>query len=217
MIILRDLSFFRGKHIVLNNISLSIERKKIVTFLGKSGIGKTTLLHCIAQLEQQYTGYITVDGKELKSLSPHDRAMLVGFVFQHYYLFPHLSVEQNCIQPMMVVRKWRKEQAQKKTDYFLHQLGVENLAHKYPNQLSGGQQQRVALARALCLEPKVLLLDEPTAALDQENTNSISILLQGMREDGMTIVIATHNLGFATTVSDEIYEIKSGTLITVSN
>ncbi|MGC2310200.1 MAG: ATP-binding cassette domain-containing protein [Candidatus Babeliaceae bacterium] len=213
MIILQNVSFSRGKNHLLTSISLQIPQGKIISFLGKSGIGKTTLLRCIAQLESHYTGLIKINGHDIRKIDPLQRAHLVGFVFQHYYLFPHLTVLENCMQPLMVVTSWNKEKAEQQAYNFLKKLSVDDLAEKYPHQLSGGQQQRVALTRALGLQPKVLLLDEPTAALDAENIAIIEKLLKTMKEDGMTLIIASHNETFVKAVSDDIYTLQAGKLI----
>ncbi len=212
MITLENVSFSRNNTPILNNIYLEIPTGSIISILGKSGIGKTTLLRCIAQLEQNYTGLIKINKKDIKSLNSASRAQLLGFVFQQYSLFSHLSILENCVQPLQVVKKWTVEKAQQHAYYFLQQLGVDFLADKYPSQLSGGQQQRVALARALCLHPKVLLLDEPTAALDTENIKNLQLILKKISQQGITIILATHNLDFAKSISDTVYTLQDNTL-----
>ncbi len=164
----------------LFNVSFTIPRGRITAFIGKSGSGKTSLFKCITHLNIPYTGTITYKDSDLSQLSPKQRASIVGFVSQQFDLFPHLSVLQNCIQPLQVVRGISKKEATDIAFKVLSQLDIDALKDTYPAQLSGGQQQRVAIARVLCFDPDVLLFDEPTSALDPQNTSTIAQIMKDL-------------------------------------
>lgn len=197
---------------ILNNISFTIPTGRITLFLGKSGAGKTSLLRCIAALENNYQGTITIDGNEIKALSPKKRAETVGFVFQQFNLFPHLNVLSNCMQPLQVVEKLHADEAETKAREALRLVGLEEHATKSIGQLSGGQQQRVAIARALCLNPKALLLDEPTSALDPGTTNELCALLKNLSSQGITLVLTSHDMGFVSKLMDNVYLLEEGVI-----
>jgi ABC-type polar amino acid transport system ATPase subunit len=198
---------------VLKNVSFTVERGRITSFIGKSGAGKTSLLKCIAQLVTFYKGKILFKGKPLKSLTLRERASCVGFVFQQFNLFPHMTVLENCMHPLFAVFKMTKVQAEEKAREVLKQLAMENFCSAHPSQLSGGQQQRVAIARALCLNPEVLLFDEPTSALDPESTKSLQRLLHNLCEKGITIVLSSHDMPFIKSVLDRVYFLENGQIV----
>ncbi|MBM3886632.1 amino acid ABC transporter ATP-binding protein [Candidatus Dependentiae bacterium] len=198
---------------VLSNVTCAINSNRITLLVGPSGSGKTTLLRCIAGLEQLDEGSITIQNKPLKELSNAERAGKIGFVFQNYSLFPHLSVLENCIQPLLVTKGIDRQKAVKKALPLLKQLGIETLQDFYPRQLSGGQQQRVALARTLCLEPQAILLDEPTSALDPENTVILSTILQKLTKQNVAIIISSQDVPFIKSIAEKICLLEEGKLM----
>lgn len=210
MVVIENLSINN----ILNNISCTVPAGRITTFIGPSGVGKTTLLQTIAQLNnKQHTGQITIDGTNESTLSPQKRAQLIGFVFQDFNLFSHLTVLENCAQPLQVVLKKSPKIAQQHALLILSHLGMEKYAQRYPSQLSGGQQQRVAIARALCLGPKTLLLDEPTSALDPENTNTLITLLQKLKQQNIAIGISSQDTAFIKIIMDRLYLLKTKKIV----
>ena len=194
----------------LNGVSLMIPPKTITALVGPSGTGKTSMMRCIATLENNYSGTILLHGKNVKELAPHERAHKVGMVFQAYNLFPHLTALQNCTLSLIHTMGMTDTEAEKITTQKLELLGIEHLAHRFPHQLSGGQQQRVALARALVLEPEILLLDEPTAALDPFNTANLQRVIVALKERGITIVISTHDTEFVKGIFERSYLFDNG-------
>ncbi len=198
---------------ILNNVSFCLSPGRITTFLGKSGAGKTTILSCITQLQSNYAGAITIDGIDIQTMSSQQRASLIGFVFQQFNLFPHLTVLKNCSQPLQVVLDLSPQEAEKRALEMLSLLGIETLRDKYPSQLSGGQQQRVAIARALGFKPQVLLLDEPTSALDPENTQNIVNIIQELRKSNIVIGITSHDMAFVSSIIDRIYFMQEGSIV----
>ncbi|MBA3954971.1 amino acid ABC transporter ATP-binding protein [Candidatus Dependentiae bacterium] len=213
MLIVNNLSLYYADRLILDTLSLSITPGSITCLTGKSGAGKTSLLYCIAQLKQQYTGSITYAGKDLRALSVQERSGIIGFLFQHYNLFSHLTALENCIQPLMVVKKYSHQQATKEALELLEQLELKHVAHNYPTELSGGQQQRIAIARALLLKPELLLLDEPTAALDRESKNILKKLLLDLKTQGITLVISSHDTPFVQEIADTIYILNHGKIV----
>jgi len=215
MVIAHNLSlrYSRKESLILSDISVSFPIGRITVLLGKSGAGKTSLLRCIAGLEKPIAGSIRINGKELALLSAPERARLVGIVFQQFNLFPHLTVLQNCMQPLMVNSNMFSDDAQTRALHHLKLVEMEAFAHRYPSQLSGGQQQRVAIARALCLEPQVLLLDEPTSALDPASTRALQRLLQQLASQGLAVVISSHDMEFVRNILDRAYLIDQGKVI----
>lgn len=207
-----SLRYSKNENFILNNISAIFPSGRITFLLGKSGSGKTKLLQCLAGLEKPLDGIIMVDGNELGSMSPSQRARHVGIVFQQFHLFPHLTVLQNCIQPM-VVNSFEKNDCSQKALINLKSVTMDTFAHRYPNQLSLGQQQRVAIARAMCLNPPVLLLDEPTSSLDPISTKSLLLLLQQFAGEGLCIVISSHDIKFIRSILDRAYLIDYGEVI----
>ncbi len=206
---------FKTKNIdinVLNNITFNIPQNHITTLIGKSGVGKTTLLRCIAGLEDNYTGTIIVNNQDLKSLLPKQRASYIGFVFQNYNLFPHLTALEDCMQPLMLVLGLSKKDAKTKALETLALFDMASYQSSYPSQLSGGQQQRVALARAMALGPKILLLDEPTSALDPENTNNLVTIIKQLCTTSVTILISSQDMTFVQLIRDYVYVMQDGLL-----
>ncbi len=192
---------------ILDNVSCTLERGTITAFIGKSGVGKTTLLRALAGLLPVNSGSITYNNLSLLSLSAQERASSVGLVFQDNGLFNHLTVLQNCMQPLTVVKKLEPKKAREKVLLLLEQLGIRELDQNYPQQLSGGQQQRVAIARALALEPQILLLDEPTSALDPENVQNLAKLVKEIARTDKAIGLASHDMEFVKAVADSVYSV----------
>ena len=196
---------------IVRNITCTFAQGHITTLIGPSGSGKTTILQTIAQLSQhRYTGSITIEKTEATNIAAHERALLVGFVFQNFNLFPHLTVMQNCTQSLVITKRSTRTAAQKKAQELLDQFGINMLSNRYPHELSGGQQQRVALVRALMLEPKALLLDEPTSALDPENTLLLTEMLKQLARTGIAIILSSQDLYFVQTIQDKIYLLEQG-------
>lgn len=185
--------------VILNGINIEFKSKSIISVLGKSGEGKTTLLRIIANLETYSSGKIEIGEMDK-----------IGMVFQDNQLYPHISILNNLVLPQKIVLGKSKKEAKNLALGTLKKLGVEDLSDSYPGSLSGGEQQRVAIARALVMNNNILLLDEPTSALDGSNTENLLNLLMGLKKEGKTIIIITHDSIFAESVSDEIYELKSG-------
>ncbi len=206
--------WFGGFH-VLRDIDLSVARKERIVICGPSGSGKSTLIRCINRLEEHQSGRIVVDGVELTSdLRSIDAVRAdVGMVFQQFNLFPHLTVLENCTLAQIWVRRRPKAQAEEIAMQFLKRVRIPEQANKYPAQLSGGQQQRVAIARALCMQPKIMLFDEPTSALDPEMIKEVLDTIRNLAEDGMTMLIVTHEMGFARQVADRIIFMDEGQII----
>jgi ABC-type polar amino acid transport system ATPase subunit len=195
---------------ILQEISLEIPEKRITLLLGKSGSGKTTLLRCIAHLEKEYTGEIEYKEQKLSSLSSQERCKVLGFVPQSFALFPHMTILDNCAQPLRL-QGITKETAYEKALIMLDSLDMGKFANRKPHELSGGQQQRAAIARALVLDPTYLLFDEPTSALDPENTELFIELLQGFQGKG--ILIASQDMAFASKILDRAFFMENGSLI----
>ena len=208
-----SLIFPKASKPTLERISCSVRSGKISIFLGISGSGKTTLLKCLAGLFDCPKGAILYDGIAKEELTKLGRIQALGYVSQHYQLFPHMTVYENCIHPQRSVLKKSRKQASEQADHFLGRLGLLHLKERYPSQLSGGQQQRVAIARALGMGSKALLLDEPTSALDPESTEKLKNLLFDLKEEGYTLVIATHDMAFAESVLDDVYFMQEGKLV----
>lgn len=207
MISIRQLTINRQ---ILKNVSRDISTGSITTLIGKSGAGKTTLLRCIAGLQPIAQGNIFLENKNLDDLSAQERAGLIGFVFQNFNLFPNMTALQNCTQPLIVVQQLSPDKARTRALCMLKNLGMDTYQTSYPSQLSGGQQQRVAIARALALGPKVLLLDEPSSALDPENTMILVKLLKQLCNEGITIVLASQDMSFARAIRDQILLVQDG-------
>jgi len=200
---------------VLKDIDLEIVPGEVVVVIGASGSGKSTLIRCINGLEEFQSGDLTVDGHELMPFGKSTKALQkirteVGMVFQQFNLFPHLSVLDNITLAPMKVRGWNREDAEDTAMRLLERVGIADQAEKSPTQLSGGQQQRVALARALAMEPRLMLFDEPTSALDPEMIGEVLDAMRELAKEGMTMVIVTHEMGFAREVADRVIYIHQG-------
>ncbi|MDO5750085.1 MAG: amino acid ABC transporter ATP-binding protein [Rothia sp. (in: high G+C Gram-positive bacteria)] len=212
---LRDVNKFFGEHHVLKNINLSVGAGEVIILLGPSGSGKSTLCRTINRLETISSGSITIDGKELPQ-EGKELARLraeVGMVFQSFNLFAHRSILDNVTLGPRKVRGLSKSQAEEEAMALLRKVGVDSQAHKMPAQLSGGQQQRVAIARALAMKPKVLLFDEPTSALDPEMVNEVLDTMVSLAKEGMTMIVVTHEMGFARKAADRIVFLADGEIV----
>jgi len=204
-----------GDFHVLRDINLRVTGGERIVICGPSGSGKSTMIRCINRLEEHQTGKIVVDGVELTNdLKKIDEVRRdVGMVFQHFNLFPHLTVMQNCTLAPIWVRKMPRREAEQIALHYLTRVKIPEQAAKYPGQLSGGQQQRVAIARALCMNPKIMLFDEPTSALDPEMVKEVLDTMVGLAEDGMTMLVVTHEMGFAREVANRIVFMDEGQII----
>ena len=204
-----------GEFHVLRDINLSVMGKERIVVCGPSGSGKSTLIRCINRLEEHQEGDIIVGGVTLdKNLKNIDQVRKdVGMVFQSFNLFPHLSVLQNCTLAPIWVRKMPKAEAEEIAMEYLRRVKIPEQADKYPGQLSGGQQQRVAIARSLCMTPKIMLFDEPTSALDPEMISEVLDVMVELAETGMTMIVVTHEMGFAKKVADRVIFMDGGEII----
>jgi general L-amino acid transport system ATP-binding protein len=208
-----------GDFHVLRDISMSINKGEVVVVIGPSGSGKSTLIRCINHLEEHQQGRIVVDGIELTDDVRHIDQIRreTGMVFQSFNLFPHLTVLENITLAPIRVRKWKKSQAEERARFFLEKVGIPEQALKYPGQLSGGQQQRVAIARALTMGPKVMLFDEPTSSLDPEVIGEVLEVMVTLAKEGMTMIVVTHEMGFAREVGDRVVFMDAGQIVEVGS
>ncbi|MED4202722.1 amino acid ABC transporter ATP-binding protein [Neobacillus mesonae] len=200
---------------VLNNISIEIKKSEVVVLIGASGSGKSTLLRCLNFLEIKNSGEIEINGQVIDTNKTDLNKVRedMGMVFQHFNLFPHMTVLDNVIEAPVRVKKKSKTEAIEKAMKLLNKVGLADKAYQYPEQLSGGQKQRVAIARALAMEPNVILFDEPTSALDPELVGEVLETMKGLARDGMTMVIVTHEMGFAREVADRVIMLADGKII----
>ena len=194
---------------------MEVNKGEVIVIFGPSGSGKSTFIRCINRLEDHQRGTIIVDGIELtKDMRNIEQIrMETGMVFQQFNLFPHLKVMQNITLAPIQVRKWTKEKAEEKAKELLERVGIPEQVDKFPGQLSGGQQQRVAIARALSMEPKIMLFDEPTSALDPEMIKEVLDVMIGLAKSGMTMLVVTHEMGFAKAVADRMYFFDNGLIV----
>lgn len=208
-----DKSF--GSLKVLKEVTLHVKEKEVVCIIGPSGSGKSTLLRCINLLENVQAGHVIVDGYDLTDPKTDINQVRteVGMVFQHFNLFPHKKVIENITLAPIKVRKWPKEKAEQKALELLNKVGLSDKAYVYPDSLSGGQKQRVAIARALAMEPKVMLFDEPTSALDPEMVQEVLEVMKQLATEGMTMVVVTHEMGFAREVGDRVIFMDDGYIV----
>ena len=214
MIDIENLHESYGDAHILKGIDLHIKEKEVVVIIGPSGSGKSTLLRCINFLEVPTEGTVAVDGILLNGeTNINDVRKEVGMVFQRFNLFPHMTVLQNIMLAPMKVRHIAKEEAEQTAKKLLARVGLADKADSYPPQLSGGQQQRVAIARALAMKPKVMLFDEPTSALDPEMVGEVLDVMKRLAEEGMTMVIVTHEMGFAREVGDRVLFVDGGQIL----
>ena len=204
-----------GDFQVLKDINLEVNQKQKIVVCGPSGSGKSTLIRCINRLEEHQKGRITVDGSELTEDTKDIEKIRaeVGMVFQQFNLFPHLSILDNCTLAPIWVKKMPKKQAEELAMKQLNQVQIADQAKKFPGQLSGGQQQRCAIARALCMEPKIMLFDEPTSALDPEMIKEVLDAMVALAKAGMTMIVVTHEMGFAKEVADEVIFMDEGMIV----
>ena len=204
-----------GDFQVLKDINLEVEKNKKIVVCGPSGSGKSTLIRCINRLEEHQKGKIIVDGITLDENTKNIEQVRaeVGMVFQQFNLFPHLSILDNCTLAPIWVKKMPKQKAEELAMKQLEQVQIADQALKYPGQLSGGQQQRCAIARALCMEPKIMLFDEPTSALDPEMIKEVLDAMVNLAKAGMTMIVVTHEMGFAKEVADEVIFMDEGMII----
>ena len=215
IIVCRDVHKWFGEFHVLRGITTSVRRGEKVVILGPSGSGKSTFIRAINRLEEHQRGDIVVDGVELTNDVRNIEAIRreVGMVFQSFNLFPHLTVMNNIMLAPIKVRKWAQAEAEEVANALLKRVGIPEQADKYPSQLSGGQQQRVAIARALAMQPKIMLFDEPTSALDPEMIKEVLDVMRELATSGMTMLIVTHEVGFAREVADRVFMFDEGTII----
>ena len=197
---------------ILNNVSFEIPKGKITAFIGPSGAGKTSLLKCVANLYSHYTGTLLFQGVPIRELSDKERAHSIGFIFQQFNLFPHMTVLQNCCKPLQLLYKLSSHDAEAKALRVLESLGMGMFKDAYPAKLSGGQQQRVAIARALCLEPQLLLFDEPSSALDPQSTKMLATLMVELCKNGVTIALSSHDMNLVSDIADNVYYLEDGCL-----
>jgi general L-amino acid transport system ATP-binding protein len=204
-----------GDFHVLRDINLKVLRGERIVVCGPSGSGKSTMIRCINRLEEHQKGRIVVDGIELTNdLKRVDEVRReVGMVFQHFNLFPHLTIMENCTLAPIWVRKMPKKQAEEIAMQYLTRVRIPEQANKYPGQLSGGQQQRVAIARALCMNPRIMLFDEPTSALDPEMIKEVLEVMVDLAEEGMTMLVVSHEMGFARQVANRVIFMDAGQII----
>ncbi|HSJ57452.1 MAG TPA: amino acid ABC transporter ATP-binding protein [Anaerolineae bacterium] len=215
IIICRDVEKWFGDFHVLKGITISVKKGEVVVICGPSGSGKSTFIRTINRLEEHQKGDIIVDGIELSNDVRNIATIRseIGMVFQSFNLFPHLTVLQNITLAPIWVRKWPKARAEESAEKLLERVGIPEQAAKYPGQLSGGQQQRVAIARALAMEPKIMLFDEPTSALDPEMIKEVLDVMRGLARSGMTMLVVTHEMGFAREVADRIVFFDDGVIV----
>ncbi|ALQ40332.1 peptide ABC transporter ATP-binding protein [Fusobacterium hwasookii ChDC F174] len=215
MINVENLSKNFGNLKVLKNISTTINKGEIISIIGPSGSGKSTFLRCINKLEEPTEGHIYIDGMDLmdKKTDINKIRERVGMVFQHFNLFPNMTVLENLTLSPTMVKKESKEEAEKYALYLLEKVGLSDKAKSYPTQLSGGQKQRIAIARALAMRPEVILFDEPTSALDPEMIKEVLDVMRDLAKEGMTMLIVTHEMGFARNVGNRILFMDNGEII----
>ena len=215
IIVVQDLyKYFAGVKAV-NGVSLTVETGRVIVIIGPSGSGKSTLLRCMNYLEVPTSGDVWIDGAHLTTSQRQINSIRaeIGMVFQLFNLFPHLTVLENVTLPQRVVRKRSREEAEEIGMHQLEKVGIPEQANKYPTQLSGGQQQRVAIARSLGMNPKIMLFDEPTSALDPEMIKEVLDVMLELAQEGMTMVVVTHEMGFARAAADEVIFMDYGKIV----
>jgi len=212
---MQEVNKWFGDFQVLKNVNLQVSSKQKIVVCGPSGSGKSTLIRCINRLEEHQKGKIIVDGIELTENTKNIEKIRaeVGMVFQQFNLFPHLSILDNCTLAPIWVKKMPKKEAEKLAMKQLEQVQIGDQAKKFPGQLSGGQQQRCAIARALCMQPKIMLFDEPTSALDPEMIKEVLDAMVNLAKAGMTMIVVTHEMGFAKEVADEVIFMDEGMIV----
>ncbi|HFJ9452282.1 TPA: amino acid ABC transporter ATP-binding protein [Bacillus tropicus] len=211
----RNVNKYYGNFQVLKDINVQVKKGEVVVVVGPSGSGKSTLLRCINQLESITDGELIVQNTEVHNAKTdmNELRRNIGMVFQHFYLYPHKTVLQNITLAPIKVNKISKEEAEKTAMFYLEKVGITEKASIYPHQLSGGQQQRVAIARGLAMQPEIMLFDEPTSALDPEMIGEVLDVMKTLAKEGMTMVVVTHEMGFAREVADRILFMDDGKII----
>jgi glutamine transport system ATP-binding protein len=219
MIRVENLQKSYGNLQVLKDISCEVKEREVVCVIGPSGSGKSTFLRCLNLLEKVNSGRVTIDGREITAQDADLNAIRtdVGMVFQRFNLFPHMTALENVMLAPMKVRGLSKPEAEQKGKQLLEKVGLADKFNGYPDQLSGGQQQRVAIARALAMEPKVMLFDEPTSSLDPEVVGEVLEVMQQLAREGMTMVVVTHEMGFAREVGDRVFFMDGGYIVEEGN
>jgi len=215
IIICREVHKWFGNFEALRGISMDVYKREVIVIFGPSGSGKSTFIRTLNRLEEHQRGQIIVDGIELTRdvHNVEQIRMETGMVFQQFNLFPHLTVLQNIMLAPLHVRKWPKDKAEEVARQLLERVGIPEQANKYPMQLSGGQQQRVAIARALAMQPKIMLFDEPTSALDPEMIKEVLDVMIELAKSGMTMLVVTHEMGFAKAVANRMYFFDQGQIV----
>jgi general L-amino acid transport system ATP-binding protein len=215
MIEITDVHKWYGDFHVLQGINLTVKKKERIVICGPSGSGKSTLIRCINRLEEHQKGHIIVDGIELTNNIKNIEKIRaeVGMVFQHFNLFPHLTIVENLTLGPIWVRKVPKFEAEETAMFNLEKVHIAEQAQKYPGQLSGGQQQRVAIARSLCMNPKIMLFDEPTSALDPEMIKEVLDVMIDLAQEGMTMIVVSHEMGFAKSVAHKVLFMDFGQIV----
>ncbi|MDG4656769.1 amino acid ABC transporter ATP-binding protein [Ectobacillus antri] len=219
MINVKHLQKSFGNNTVLRDISATVEKGEVVVIIGPSGSGKTTFLRCLNVLETPDGGSIRIGEEEVQfsqKITKRDIARLrtqTGMVFQHHNLFPHFTALENVMEGLITVQKQNREEARRKAESYLHKVGLADKMNLYPFQLSGGQQQRVGIARALALEPKVMLFDEPTSALDPELVQEVLKVMRELAQEGMTMVVVTHEMKFARHIASRVIFMDGGVIV----
>lgn len=215
MIEVKNLKKDFGKLTVLNNVNLKVEKNEVVCIIGPSGSGKSTLLRCLNLLEESSEGQILIDGNDINSKHVNINKLRekIGMVFQSFNLFPHMNVINNITLVPVQLKKMNKAEARENALRLLEKVGLRDKADEFPNQLSGGQKQRVAIARALAMNPDIMLFDEPTSALDPEMVGEVLQVMKYLAHEGMTMVIVTHEMGFAREVGDQVVFMDGGLIV----
>jgi ABC-type polar amino acid transport system ATPase subunit len=212
MLKVKNLTVKIKNQILLNKVSCTLLPGRITTFIGKSGAGKTTLLKSLMNLLPIITGEIVINNKQLRELNNFQKSEEIGYVFQNFNLFSNLRVLENCIDPLLI-RGMDNDDAKQIAIRELKKLGMETFIDKYISELSGGQKQRVAIARCLCLKPRIILLDEPTASLDPDNTDLLVSILKSLASEGLTIGVSSQDMNFVNSILDRVYYIEEGNII----
>ena len=210
MIVVKDLQKTFGELTVLNGIDMTIEKGDVICLIGPSGCGKSTFLRCLNRLEEPTGGTVVFDGREVTEKEIDAVRASMGMVFQHFNLFPHKTVKQNITMAPVLLKRMTQAEADKRAMELLERIGLADKADVYPNMLSGGQKQRIAIVRALAMDPKVILFDEPTSALDPEMVGEVLELMKQLAREGMTMVVVTHEMGFAREVATRVVFIDEG-------
>lgn len=219
IIVCENVSKWYGDFQALKDVNLEVRKGEVIVIFGPSGSGKSTFIRTINRLEEHQEGKIIVDGIELND-DTHNIEMIrmeTGMVFQQFNLFPHLTVMENITLALIQVRKWSKEKAEEAARQLLERVGIPEQADKHPGQLSGGQQQRVAIARALAMQPKIMLFDEPTSALDPEMIKEVLDVMVELARSGMTMLVVTHEMGFAKAVADRMVFFDKGQIVEIGS